>query len=87
MGPHRPSFYEKQIMWKRNRERILQDERVRKAQEETENEIANSSPRKIFVTQKKNYLNPENKFSKMEKILEDLSRINMILAEENEVIQ
>ena len=81
MHRDRPTFYQRQILWKKNREEVLQNERNRKAQEIEEIEEIKRNQR-TNSSVKKQVLNSEKKFSKMKIILEDLDRVNNILANE-----
>ena len=82
MHRDRPTFYQRQILWKRNREEVLQNERNRKAQENEEIEEIKPNKRTNYCVKKQVFISPEKKIAKMKIILDDLDRINNILANE-----
>ena len=96
MRSKRPTFYEKQVLWKHAREKILEGERARIAEEEEEklDAIISSNGRphhydesertKPTAIPKKNRHQPTktDKLSRMQIILEDLNRINSILLDD-----
>ena len=72
------TFHEKQLLWKRSREKMLESERIRKSQEEEEKAIEEfkSSPKIINLSRK---ISKPQKNSRMQTIIADLNRINEIL--------
>ncbi len=72
------TFYEKQLLWKQSREKMLESERIRKSQEEEEKGIEEfkSSPKIINLSRK---ISKPQKNSRMQTIIADLNRVNEIL--------
>ncbi len=72
------TFYEKQLLWKKSREKMLESERNRKSQEEEEKGIHEfkSSPKTLNLSRK---ISKPQKNSRMQAIIADLNRVNEIL--------
>jgi hypothetical protein len=70
-----PTFYEKQIMWKKGRESVLENERRMREKERNEEDENCRKP----IRAPKKYTRCSS--SRMETIIDDLNRVSAILDE------